>query len=239
LLLYYIADRSQFPGGEATRRPRLLETIARAARCGVDYIQLREKDLSTHELEDLACAVVRQLRTANQKLATGLPAKPGLLINSRTDIALACEAGGVHLRSDDISPALVRRIWTQCGASALARVTVGASCHTRAEVARAAAEGADFVVFGPVFNKRTEKPPLSHALPGALDTLHEACRERIPVLALGGITVENAEACIQAGASGVAGIRLFQEDEMDKVVAALRRLDWSPVARRSPAQSQG
>jgi thiamine-phosphate pyrophosphorylase len=239
LLLYYITDRSQFPGDEATRRPRLLETMARAARCGVDYIQLREKDLSTHELENLAREVVRQLRTANQELATGLSAKPGLLINSRTDIALACEAGGVHLRSADISPALVRRIWTQCGAGALARVTVGVSCHTRAEVARAAAEGADFAVFGPIFDKRTEKRTLSHALPGGLDALHEACRERIPVLALGGIVVENAEACIQAGASGVAGIRLFQEDEMDKVVAALRRLDWSPVASRSPAQSQG
>jgi thiamine-phosphate pyrophosphorylase len=231
LLLYYITDRTQFPGDEASRRQRLLETIAHAARCGVDYIQLREKDLSIHELETLARDVVRQLRTANPEPATGLPIKPGLLINSRTDIAFACGASGVHLRSADISPVVVRKIWTQCGVGALAHVTVGSSCHTRAEVARAAEEGADFAVFGPVFDKRTEKRTLPHTQPGGLDALHEACREKIPVLALGAIALENAVACIQAGASGVAGIRLFQEDEMHKTVGALRRLE----GRQSPA----
>ena len=130
MLLYYITDRSQFPGDEDSRRSRLLATVAQAARCGVDYIQLREKDLSAHDLEILAREVV-QLRTENHKLNTGV------LINSRTDIALACGAHGVHLRSDDISPADVRKIWTQSGAGT--RVTIGVSCHTRAEVARAAA----------------------------------------------------------------------------------------------------
>ncbi len=231
MLLYYITDRNQFPGDEASRRQRLLETITQAARCGVDYIQLREKDLSARDLEGLTREVVRQLRTANSEVATGIPLKPGLpvnprlLINSRTDIALACGAAGVHLRSDDISPGEVRKIWSQCGAST--RLTVGASCHTRAEVARAASEGADFAVFGPVFEKRSEKPTLPHPPPGGLDGLHEACQEKIPVLALGGITLENAEACIQAGGSGVAGIRLFQANEMNKVVGALRRLKVS------------
>ena len=97
MLLYYITDRSQFPGDEESRRARLLATVTQAARCGVDYIQLREKDLSAHELEILAREIV-QLRTENQKLKTGF------LINSRTDIALACGANGVHLRSNDISP---------------------------------------------------------------------------------------------------------------------------------------
>ena len=213
-LLYYITDRSQFSGDETSRRRRLLENIAQAVRCDVDYIQLREKDLSTHELETLSrevVAIVQELRTENRKLKTAL------LINSRTDIALAVGADGVHLRSDDISPLEVRKIWTQCGTGALARVTVGVSCHTRSEVAEAAVQGADFAVFGPVFEKQSARP-------AGLDALRQACREQIPVLALGGITVENAESCFQAGAAGIAGIRLFQESEMEKVVATLRGL---------------
>lgn len=209
MLLYYITDRSQFPGEEGSRRTRLLETIAQAARRGVDYIQLRERDISTHDCENLARAAVNLLRNENQKLKTAL------LINSRTDIAAASGAQGVHLRSDDISPSDVRRIWTQCGTGALARATVGVSCHTRAEVARAAAEGADFAVFGPVFEK-------SGTASTGLDVLHQSCQEKIPVLALGGVTLENAAACIQAGAAGIAAIRLFQENEMGSVVAALK-----------------
>jgi thiamine-phosphate pyrophosphorylase len=208
-LLYYITDRSQFPGDEASRRRRLLEKIADAARCGVDYIQLREKDLCARELEILAHAIVIELRTGNKKLETGF------LINSRTDIALACRADGVHLRSNDISPAEVRKIWTQCGAGVPARVTLGVSCHSAEGVAQAAAQGADFVVFGPIFEKKSAQPT-------GLDALREACREKIPVLALGGVTLENAESCIQAGAAGIAGIRLFQENEISKVVGQLR-----------------
>jgi thiamine-phosphate pyrophosphorylase len=226
LLLYYITDRSQFAGDEASRRSRLLTTVAHAADCGVDYIQLREKDLSTHELETLARAVVHQLRTENQKLKTAF------LINSRADIAVVCGAQGVHLTSNDISPSDVRNIWAQCRGTP-AHVTVVASCHTRIEVARAVQEGADFAVFGPIFEK-------ARARPTGLDALREACQEKIPVLALGGITLENAESCIQAGAAGIAAIRLFQENKMDRLVAALRRLktDVGPQAS-GLSQSQG
>jgi thiamine-phosphate pyrophosphorylase len=118
MLLYYITDRAQFPGNEAQRRRRLLEKIAEAARCAVDYIQLREKDLSAVELETLACQAAQTihesvpLRTGNRQQVTAL------LINSRTDIAFAAGAAGVHLRSDDISPAEARKIWQQCGAGA-------------------------------------------------------------------------------------------------------------------------
>ena len=223
--MYYISDRSQFPGDEDSRRSRLLETIALAVRCGVDYVQLREKDLSAHELEMLAreaVGVVRQLSTENQGLKTGL------LINSRIDIAVATGAAGVHLRSDDISPADVRKIWTQCGAGTFARATVAISCHAPAEVAQAAAAGADFAVFGPIFEKKGEKKVAPSLHSAGLDALHEACREKIPVLALGGITVKNAEACVDAGAAGIAGIRLFQENEVSRLVAALRGLK-SPI----------
>jgi thiamine-phosphate pyrophosphorylase len=210
LLLYYITDRSKFAGDETARRSRLLTTIAEAARCGVDYIQLREKDLSTRDLEILARKAVQHLRTEKQKLKTVL------LINSRTDIALASGAQGVHLRSDDISPSEVKKILTLSGCTP-DPVTVGVSCHTRAEVARAAQEGADFAVFGPVFEKEG-----AHTRPAGLEGLREACQEKIPVLALGGITLENAEACMLAGAAGIAAIRLFQQKAMDKVVAGLR-----------------
>src|SRR5579864_801895 len=106
-LLYYITDRTTFAANEPTRRRRLLEKIAEAVRAGVDYIQLREKDLSTRELELLAIevsAVVRKLKAENPLL------RAALLINSRTDVALAAGADGVHLRSEDISPAAVRQI---------------------------------------------------------------------------------------------------------------------------------
>jgi thiamine-phosphate pyrophosphorylase len=210
LLLYYITDRSKFPGDEGSRRARLLETIVQAARCGVDYIQLREKDLSACELETLARASALCRKTKNQKLKTVF------LINSRTDIAVVCGAQGVHLPSNDISPSDVRKIWTQVGGIP-GLVTVATSCHTRTEVARAAEEGADFAVFGPIFEKAGTRPT-------GLDVLRDACLEKIPVLALGGITLENAEACIHAGAAGIAAIRLFQENAMNRVVAALRRL---------------
>src|SRR3979411_815228 len=101
--LYYITDRTAFPGDEASRQQHLLKKIAEAARAGVDYVQLREKDLPTGDLEILAREAVHtlheiQLETRNSKLETKL------LINSRTDVALGVEANGVHLRGGDISP---------------------------------------------------------------------------------------------------------------------------------------
>src|ERR1700687_3072080 len=113
-LLYYITDRSQFRRDEHARRPALLAKVAEAARAGVDYIQLREKDLSTRELEMLAqeaLTAIRNstpLRTENRELRTSLRTR--LLINSRTDVALAAGADGVHLRADDVTPHEVRQV---------------------------------------------------------------------------------------------------------------------------------
>src|SRR5579872_654969 len=105
-LLYYVTDRAAFSGDESTRRRRLLGKIREAAGAGVDYIQLREKDLSSRELESLAREAVSAIRESSKRE----PAT-ALLINSRTDIALAVQADGVHLRSDDISPQEVRGVW--------------------------------------------------------------------------------------------------------------------------------
>jgi thiamine-phosphate pyrophosphorylase len=222
-LLYYITDRTALAGDEPTRRRRLLDKIAEVARAGVDYIQLREKDLPTRELEMLARYAVdmlRQLRTENRGLKTAL------LINSRTDVALATGADGVHLRSDDIAPPDVRAIWEKCGVGASAREfsprepLIGVSCHSPGEVKQAEAGGATFAVFAPVF----EKKDVPNAQPAGLAELREACKVKIPILALGGVTLENAKSCLEAGAAGIAAIRLFQENNIAETVANLRRI---------------
>jgi len=221
-LLYYITDRTAFAADEATRR--LLEKIAEAARAGVDYIQLREKDLPTRELESLArdaARVIAQLRTETRELRTAL------LINSRTDVALATGADGLHLRSDDISPQEVRAIWNKCGActpgreSPLRASLIGVSCHTPEEVRQAEKNGASFAVFAPVF----EKKDTPSTRPAGLAALKQACEAKIPVLALGGITLANAHSCLEAGAAGIAAIRLFQENDIEHVVRNLRQLN--------------
>jgi thiamine-phosphate pyrophosphorylase len=215
-LLCYITDRTQFPGNEGARHRALLEKLAEAARAGVDYIQLREKDLTGRELEILAreaLSVIREnsvLRTENGEPGTRL------FINSRTDIALAVGADGVHLRGDDISPVDVRRIWSaSAGGFYRGQPVIAISCHSQDEVARAESDGGDFAVFAPVFEKKG-------ASPAGVAVLREVCQEKIPVLALGGVTVENARTCLEAGAAGIAGIRLFQENQVEAVVRALR-----------------
>jgi len=208
LLLYYITDRTQLPDGERERHRRLLENSAESARCGVDYVQLREKDLPTRDLEALARDAMERIRASGGKTR--------LLINSRTDVALAAGADGVHLRSKDVSPEDVRKIWRAAKRSGEPIVAV--SCHSEPEVVAAEKAGADFAVFGPVFGKK-EVPEMGEA---GMDLLRAVCRSGIPVFALGAVTVENAALCAAAGAKGVAGIRLFQGSNMDEVVAKLR-----------------
>jgi thiamine-phosphate pyrophosphorylase len=214
LLLYYITDRTQFLGNESAQRGQLLDKISEATRCGVDFIQLREKDLTIRGLEKLAREAVARLKTENRELRTKL------LINSRTDVALAVGADGVHLRSDDVSPGVVRSLWSR-GAESLVRVAV--SCHSEQEVIKAAAEKADFAVFAPVFEKK-------EATPAGLAALSHACQHKIPVLALGGITLENARACLDSGAAGIAAIRLFQENDLSQLIPKLRSFKESPIA---------
>jgi thiamine-phosphate pyrophosphorylase len=229
-LLYYITDRTAFLGDESSRRRRLLGKIAEAVRAGVDYIQLREKDLSSRELESLARDAVRVVREARKPLIENRKLETALLINSRTDVALAVQAGGVHLRSDDISPQEVRAVWRECGVGRCGAGTparqpsprdpiVAVSCHCPVEAAQAAANGATFGVFAPVFEKK-DTPTTQ---PTGLAMLHKACQMEIPVLALGGITLSNASSCLKAGAAGIAAIRLFQENSIAEVVKCLRQ----------------
>jgi thiamine-phosphate pyrophosphorylase len=218
-LLYYITDRKQFANDENTCRRMLLEKIAEAARLGVDYIQLREKDLSARALRQLAQEAVRAIQQA--KTDTPLQ-KTRLLINSRTDVALAAGAGGVHLRSDDISVQEVKKIVALAGrqTAVVDRFLIAVSCHSKHEVRLAESEGADFAVFAPVF----EKKDVPGTEPTGCAALQEACTAKIPVFALGGVTIANAALCLAAGAAGIAGIRLFQENKIEEVVRVLQSI---------------
>jgi thiamine-phosphate pyrophosphorylase len=224
-LLYYITDSSGFPGGEHARQERLLEKIAEAAAAGVDYIQLREKHLTTRELESLArqaVAVLRSVTAENQE--TTAKTNTALLINSRTDVALAVGADGVHLRSADILAGEVRSAWAKPWATAASREAspniplISLSCHTAQEVMQAAEDGATLALFAPVF----EKKDAPGNMPAGLAALEQACRATIPVLALGGVTLENTAACLRAGAAGIAAIRLFQENDVAETLRVLR-----------------
>lgn len=159
----------------------LLDVIRRQMLAGVEYIQIREKDLPARDVFEFTQAVLAMRGNAASKV----------LINERADIAIAAGADGVHLPAS--APNLT---WPG--------LVVGRSCHTVEEVRRA---GADFVTFGPVF----ESPGKGAAV--GLDLLREACRTGPPVFALGGVTWQNAAACIEAGAAGVSGIRLFLSDQ--------------------------
>lgn len=208
MLLYYITDRTHFSGTEPERRKRLLEKIGEAARSGIDYVQLRERDLPGRELESLARAAVRAIRANGEQTR--------LLINSRMDVSISVGADGVHLRAKDVSPQDARKIWRQAHESKDPIIAV--SCHTPEDVTAAGNAGADFVVFGPVFGKKGAKQT------AGADLLRSVCPSRIPVLALGGVTLENARACIDVGASGIAGIRLFQENQISALVEQLRNV---------------
>jgi thiamine-phosphate pyrophosphorylase len=225
-LLYYITDRKAFPGNEETQRRRLLDKIGEACRAGIDYIQLREKDLAAREIEMLAREAVRVVRGESRFTSVKRPPVT-FLINSRTDVALAVNAGGVHLTGDDVCPEDLRKIWRLAagsdgedgrGSSQSMRISV--SCHSVQEVMRAASAGADLALLAPIF----EKKDVRGMRPQGLDALREAARAEIAVLALGGVTLQNAESCLRAGAAGVAGIRLFQENDVVSVVRALRAM---------------
>ncbi|HTC46060.1 MAG TPA: thiamine phosphate synthase [Candidatus Aquilonibacter sp.] len=218
-VLYYITNRQAFPGEESTRRRSLLDKIAEAANSGVDYIQLREKDLPGRELESLAREAMRIIQRANEQNAQNQQPETALLINSRADVALATKAHGVHIPSNDISLEEVRKIYSRGYGQLASELSphISVSCHSPAEAIHAAAAGATLALFGPVF----EKKDVPGAAPKGLTAVHQAACVNIPVFALGGITLENAASCVRAGAAGIAAIRLFQENDIATVVRAL------------------
>jgi thiamine-phosphate pyrophosphorylase len=186
---------------------------ARLAAAGVDFLQLRDTSLNTREFTSLA-------RQINRELAP-LANAPKLFIHRRADVALAVDADGIHLtaQAEELTPQQVRAIFAAAKGSARmpgsARSSVpkiSVSCHTLAEVARAHANAADLILFGPVFEKRLDGKLITTGI--GLDALQAACTLAPgKVLALGGVTRANTADCMTAGAAGVAAIRLFDEGQ--------------------------
>lgn len=189
----------------------LAERIENAARAGVDWIQIREKDLPARNLMYLARAAILVSRMPVAQRPTRIQ------VNDRCDVAWAAEAAGVHLGGKSLPvPVVVNAVRS----SGRPNFIVGSSCHSLQTATRAAAEGADYLFFGPVFATPSK---LSFGPPQGMAQLAEVCAAvSIPVIAIGGITVQNARACREAGAAGIAAIRLFQQNgDLTEVVASL------------------
>ena len=213
----------------------LLELIRDAAAAGVDWIQLREKDLETGALLDLARGAIAAARKVCGGFAGGqertrmrnrIPNRihNRILINDRLDVACAAGADGVHLGEGSIP---IREVsgklaqWKRVAQRA--DFLAGVSCHSVEAGIAAARDGAGYLFFGPVF---TTPSKISFGPPQGVDALSELCRAvQIPVLAIGGITRENAKDCLEAGCAGIAAIRLFQETKnVARLVAELKGL---------------
>jgi thiamine-phosphate pyrophosphorylase len=179
--LFLVTDRHQTNG-----RP-LVPLLQRVLTTAAPAIQLRERDLSARELVTLAREV--QAVTASRS--------SHLLINDRIDVALALEGVGVNLRSNSLPVLVARQL---LGAQRL----LGISVHAVEEAVQAELQGADYVIFGPIYetpSKRMFGPPLG------IHTLEKACRlVRIPIIGIGGVTVARAREMRRAGAFGVAVI---------------------------------
>jgi len=213
-----VTDRRSLPlATPSAEFSALLQKIAELARVGVDWVQIREKDLSARKLTALV-----------QETAHCLPAGPGknpgttrILINDRVDVALTQSAAGVHLGESCLAVDEVKRL-VESQASTR-DFLLGVSCHSLEGAKSAAVDGADYIFFGPVFATPSKA---AFGEPQGVKRLAEVCRSvPIPVLAIGGITLENAATCFTAGASGIAAIRLFQDaPDPAATVEALRKI---------------
>ncbi len=211
--LYAITDRSLLAaaGDSPNAQAALAALAAEWAKGGVGYIQIREKDLSTDALASLTEAVVAA--TAQ------FPVK--VLVNGAPRVAAAAGASGVHLPAGWTAEAITaaRNVFQQRKHTAV----VSVACHSSAEVVRARDLGADLALLSPVIEKRLRQaaagsePDLDKELRSemrsgmGLTVFREACAlaSPLPVFALGGVTSANAQQCVEAGAAGVAAIRLF------------------------------
>jgi thiamine-phosphate pyrophosphorylase len=230
-ILCYVTDRRRLLASAQTDPlDSLLEKIEQIAAAGIDWIQLREKDLSGKYCASLAREALR--RTSELSAQAVLPAPilaalpPRILVNGRLDLAIAEHAAGIHLGESSLPAQDAKRLIaaSQSAQTLSQDFILGVSCHSLEAAQSAAAAGANYIFFGPVFPTPSKA---AYGAPQGLDQLAKVCASvRIPVLAIGGITLENASACLSAGASGIAAIRLFQ-DSADPA-ATLRSLRQSP-----------
>ncbi len=206
-IVCYVTDRKA-PAVEPIEN--LLAKIRGAVAAGVDWVQVRERNMPARELLALARAAINESEGRTR-----------ILINDRLDVALAAGAAGVHLGGTSAPAGEVIR-WCRAG-NAPPEFLIGISCHGIEDVQKAEAAGASYVFFGPVFETPSKK---SFGPPQGVTKLAEACRAaRIPAIAIGGVNEGNAAECMRAGAAGIAAIRMFQEirqpDSLRKAIARL------------------
>jgi thiamine-phosphate pyrophosphorylase len=197
-ILCYVTSRKAL-GLETNPITRLLAIIRRAIEAGVDWIQIREKDLSGRELVHLV----------REAVAAASDTQTKILVNDRLDVAIAARAGGVHLGAESI-PIREVAAWRESHpAASLPNFLIGASCHSIEQAQTAERDGADYVIFGPVLETPSKA---NFGPPQGLERLRKVCAEiKIPVLAIGGVNAAYASDCIRTGAAGIAAIRMFQE----------------------------
>lgn len=201
-ILCYVTERQSLRVEKGQQRETaLLQRIENAARAGVDWVQIREKDLPARDLAHLTRAAIGVCKSNSARK------EARVVVNDRFDVAWTAGAGGIHSGETSLA------IHVLADARRAARLTnflVGASCHSLKSAVEAAEAGADYLFFGPVF----ETPSKARfGPPQGLGKLEQVCEAvPIPVLAIGGITLDNFHACRESGAAGIAAIRLFQQD---------------------------
>ena len=216
-LLCYVTDRQSLAGGNASSIDSLLRKIEGVISAGVDWVQIREKDLAGKEVAGLVREALRK--------AAEFPKGPGttrILVNDRVDVAIAERAGGVHLAENSLHLEDVKELVRRVGAAyARDNFLVGVSCHSCDAAEVASGSGADYIFFGPVFATPSKA---AFGAPQGLERLEQVCRAvSVPVIAIGGVSPENATSCLVAGAAGIAAIRLFQDaPDVKSQVASLR-----------------
>lgn len=207
-LLCYVTDRKALRvTNPADSLAALVQKIEEVLAAGIDWVQIREKDLPAREFASLTQQALGIAAKYSAKRSSAIR----VLVNDRLDVALAGLANGVHLGERSLPIAEAKRlIGSAAGKRAVHEAfLVGASCHSIETVQAAERDGADYIFFGPIFATPSKQ---SFGLPQGTNRLQEVCRSvSIPVLAIGGITLENAPACMNAGAAGIAAIRLFQD----------------------------
>jgi thiamine-phosphate pyrophosphorylase len=220
-ILCYVTDRRSLrSAAQENVMEALLQKVEEAAAAGIDWMQLREKDLSG---KDCAALTRESLRLAAQA-SPNTGHAPRILVNDRVDVALVERAGGVHLGESSLPVEDAKRL-IATARPPLRDFLVGVSCHSLEAAQSAARAGANYVFFGPVFATPSKA---TFGQPQGLLCLAQVCRAvDIPVLAIGGITLENAAQCLAAGAAGIAAIRLFQDAGWLPLAAdALRQLEF-------------
>lgn len=209
-IVYYVTDRKAFYPADSIARVR--DTIYIAVAAGADWVQVREKDLPGRALLPIVKDAVAVAAARGQAR---------VIVNDRLDVALAGGADGVHLGSKSLPP---REVSTWCRrGNASAEFSIGVSCHSLEEARAAESDGASYIFFGPIFETPSKK---AFGKAQGVGKLADVCNAvRIAVVAIGGVSAENAAECIQAGAAGIAAIRLFQEASgLDQLKDAIERL---------------